>query len=219
MLSTAAGDGREAEVGDADVTVAVDHHVRRLQVAVQHAALVRGGDPGADLPRDLDRLVLRKAADAAEQRRQILAVHVLHRQERTGRRRRRCRRCGRRCDARWCARCALRCGTARARPGSRSEIVGQELQRDGLSELEVVGAVDLAHAAACRAARRCGSGRRRWLPGSKRPQLGAAGRQAQRATVPRPVSRTDASSRRRRVSVVHRAISACVFPRSRWRTA
>ena len=76
-----AGGGRDAEVGDADVAVAVEHDVGRLQVAVQHAALVRGGDARAELPRDLNRLVLRDAADAAEQRGQILAVDVLHRQE------------------------------------------------------------------------------------------------------------------------------------------
>ena len=79
-LDVAGGDG-EAEVGDADVAVAVDHHVRRLEIAMQHAALVRGGDAGAELARDVDGLVLRQAADPAQQRRQILAVHVLHRQE------------------------------------------------------------------------------------------------------------------------------------------
>ena len=77
---SAAG-GRDPEVGDADVAVAVDHHVGRLQIAVEHAALVRGGDAGAELARELDRLVLRDAADAAEQRRQVLAVDVLHREE------------------------------------------------------------------------------------------------------------------------------------------
>ena len=76
-----AAGGRDAEVGDADVAVAVDHHVGRLQIAVEHAALVRRGDAGAQLPRDLDRLVLRNASDAAEQRREILAVDVLHREE------------------------------------------------------------------------------------------------------------------------------------------
>jgi hypothetical protein len=45
------------------------------------AAIVGGGEARADLPRELDRAVLRKAADAAQQRRKILAVHVLHRQE------------------------------------------------------------------------------------------------------------------------------------------
>ena len=48
---------------------------------MQHAALVRRGDAGAQLPRDLDRFVVRQAADPAEQRGQILAVDVLHRDE------------------------------------------------------------------------------------------------------------------------------------------
>ena len=64
----AGGDG-QAEVGDAHVTVAVEHHVRRFEIAVQHAAVVRGGEAGAQLARDFDRLVLRKAADAADERR------------------------------------------------------------------------------------------------------------------------------------------------------
>ena len=46
------------------------------------AALVRGGEAGADLPRDLERAVLGETADAAQQRREILAVDVLHREER-----------------------------------------------------------------------------------------------------------------------------------------
>ena len=48
---------------------------------MKHAAFVRGRDAGAELPRDLHRLVMRQATDAAQQRGQILAVHVLHRQE------------------------------------------------------------------------------------------------------------------------------------------
>ena len=76
------GDAGEAEVGDADLAAAVEHDVRRLEIAMDDAALVRGGESGADLPRDLERAIFREAADAAEQRREILAVHVLHRQER-----------------------------------------------------------------------------------------------------------------------------------------
>ena len=48
---------------------------------MQHAALVRRRDARGQLPGELDRLVLRNPADAAEQRRQILAVDILHRQE------------------------------------------------------------------------------------------------------------------------------------------
>ena len=71
----------EAEVHDADPAGAVEHDVRGLQIAMDHAALVGGREAGADLPRDLERLVLRQTADTPQQRRQILAVHVLHRQE------------------------------------------------------------------------------------------------------------------------------------------
>ena len=76
-----AGGAREAEIGDPDVPVAVDHHVGRLQIAMQDAAIVGGGNPRAELPREVDRLVLWDAADAAEQRRKILAVDILHREE------------------------------------------------------------------------------------------------------------------------------------------
>jgi hypothetical protein len=126
--------------------LAVDHHVRRLQVAVEDAALVRGGNPRADLPRDFDRLVLGEAADAAEQRREILAVDVLHREERGA--------VGV-ADVVGPADVAMRDGARdahfvvelRQASGMAGEILGQQLQRDGLSELQVVGAVHLAHAA------------------------------------------------------------------------
>ena len=140
--------GRDAEVGDADVAVAVDHHVGRLQIAVQHAALVRRGDAGAQLARDLDRLVLRDAADAAEQRREILAVDVLHREEAAAVGVAEVVEPARRSCARPGARCAARCGTARAALSSAADAFGQELQRDRLIEREIVGAVHFAHAAA-----------------------------------------------------------------------
>ena len=44
---------RDAEVGDADVALAVDHHVGRLEVAVNHAALVCRRHAGAELPRQI----------------------------------------------------------------------------------------------------------------------------------------------------------------------
>ena len=106
--------GRDAEVGDADVAVAVDHHVGRLEIAVQHAALVRRGDAGAQLPRELDRLVLRNASDAAEQRRQILAVDVLHREEAAAVGDAEVVQPARRSCATLAARRAARCETARA---------------------------------------------------------------------------------------------------------
>jgi hypothetical protein len=43
---------REAEVRDARLAPAVDHHVGRLEVAVQHPLVVRPRQPRAQLPRD-----------------------------------------------------------------------------------------------------------------------------------------------------------------------
>ena len=48
---------------------------------MEHAPFVRGRESGAKLARDVEALVLGQPADAAKQRGQILAVHVLHRQE------------------------------------------------------------------------------------------------------------------------------------------
>jgi hypothetical protein len=108
---------------------------------------VRRREPGADLPRDFDGLVLRQAADAPEQRRQILAVHVLHRQEQQAVRFAdvvdttdvRMRNLPRRPRFVVKLRQLLRILFQRRR---------QELQRDRLTETEIVGAVDLAHPAA-----------------------------------------------------------------------
>ena len=142
-----AADRRDAEVGDADVAVAVDHHVGRLQIAMQHAALVRRGDAGAQLARELDRLVLRDAADPAEQRREILAVDVLHRQEAAA--------VGvaevvQPADVlvRHLARDAQLVVELRELRVVGRDAFGQELQGDRLIERQVVGAIHLAHAAA-----------------------------------------------------------------------
>ena len=137
----------DAEVGEAHVPLAVDHHVRRLEVAVQHAPLVRGGEAGAQLPRHLDRLVLRQPPDAAQQRREVLAVDVLHREVRPA------------VDLADVvhaadvlvgdlARDAHLVVELREARGIGGDGLGQELQRHGLVEAQVVGAVHLAHAAA-----------------------------------------------------------------------
>jgi hypothetical protein len=73
--------GRQAKVGQPHAAAPVDHDVRGLQIAMQHAPVVHGGQPGANLPRDFEPLVFGKAADASQQRLQIFAVHVLHRQK------------------------------------------------------------------------------------------------------------------------------------------
>jgi len=59
----------------------VHHHVGGLEVPVQDPAIVRRREPRAELPRELERLVLREAPDAAKQRREVLAVHVFHREK------------------------------------------------------------------------------------------------------------------------------------------
>ena len=76
--------GREAgesEVGDADGAAPVNHHVVRLEVAVEHPFVVGGGQSHTKLPRNLDGLVLGKAPDLSNQSGQILAVNVLHGEE------------------------------------------------------------------------------------------------------------------------------------------
>ena len=132
----------------ADFARAVEHHVRRLEVTMQDAPVVRGRQSGAQLPRDVDRLVLGQAADAPQQRGEVLAVDVLHRQEVLA--------VGfadvvHAADVRMrdlARRCALRCGAASDTPRSCGSDCRQKLQRDGLAEPEVIGAIDLAHAAA-----------------------------------------------------------------------
>ena len=137
----------QAEVGEPDLALAVEHHVRGLEVPVENALLVRRGEPRRHLPRDVERLVLREAPDAAEERRQVLPVHELHRQEvlslgladvphaADGR----VRDLARHTDLAVEALQAL---------GVALERAGQELEGDRLLELQVVRAVDLAHPAA-----------------------------------------------------------------------
>ena len=48
---------------------------------MQHAPLVRDGEPREQLPRDVERLLVRQIADAFQQRREIFPVDELHRQE------------------------------------------------------------------------------------------------------------------------------------------
>ena len=114
------------------------------------AALVRGGEAGADLPRDLEPAVFGESADASQQRGQVFAVHVLHREERVP------------FDLVdvvdaadvWMRHLARHphFGVQLRQPrGILIDFRRQELERDRLPELEVVGAEDLAHAAAAEA--------------------------------------------------------------------
>ncbi len=48
---------------------------------MNHSALVRRGQAGAELARDLESLVAREPADPPEQRREVFPLDELHRQE------------------------------------------------------------------------------------------------------------------------------------------
>jgi hypothetical protein len=61
--------------------LAVEHDVGGLEIAVQHTLLVGGGEARANAPRHLEGLVPGKPPDAADEGRQVLAVHVLHGEE------------------------------------------------------------------------------------------------------------------------------------------
>ena len=139
----------ETEVHDAHAPLAVDHDVRRFQVAVQYAALVRrhrGRRTSA--ARLIERLVLGQPAEAPQRRRQVFAVDELHRQIQLPFAARRCRRRGRYSDATPAALRAPRCATAPDAAASRAIPRRQELQRNGLAQPEVIGAIHLAHAPA-----------------------------------------------------------------------
>ncbi len=103
----------EPEVRDLRAAASVDHDVAGLQVAVEHALVVRRGETRAELARDLDRLVLREAVRCAA------AAKPGPRRRRTPSRgsavprSRRRRRRGRRSDARRRARGAPRRRSAR----------------------------------------------------------------------------------------------------------
>ena len=111
------------------------------------AAIVGGGEAGAELARGFDGLIAGQAADAQEQRGEVLAIHVLHGDERhaldfadvvdaadvgvgdqAG-------------DADFAVEALQQALIARG-------FLGQEFERDGLAEREIGGAIDLAHAAA-----------------------------------------------------------------------
>jgi len=141
--ATISGDG----VSPAASAAAVEHDVGRLQVTMQHTLVVGRRQPGAQLPRNLHRLVTRQPADATQQPRQILAIDVLHRHvvlplgltdvkhpADVG--------------VRHLARHAHLVEQPRHVPLILHEAARQELQRHLLAELQIVGAVHLAHAAA-----------------------------------------------------------------------
>ena len=126
---------------------AVEHHVGRLEIAVDDVALVRGREPGADLPGDLEAALFGEPADALEQRPQVLAVDILHRQK---------RRPIDFVDVVDAADVRMRHLTRhphfgvelRQARGILVDVGRQELQRDWLAELQIVSSKDFAHPAA-----------------------------------------------------------------------
>ncbi len=114
---------------------------------MQHPLVVRGSQPGAQLARDLQRLRRRQAPDPPEQRRQILPVDVLHRQEHAA---------PNVADVVDTADVGVRDRPRVAHLGEQA-VAGrrvavkarrEELERDRLAESQVVGAIHLAHPAA-----------------------------------------------------------------------
>jgi hypothetical protein len=143
---TSLGAAGDTEVGDAHLAPSVEHHVGRLEIAVQDAPGVDRGQTGTELPGDLHRLVARRTPDALQQTTEVFTVDVLHGQE------------------------VLAVDLThvvdpadvgvRDLPGQLDLLeetlqqggillqpLGQELQRHALTQLHVVGAVDLPHAA------------------------------------------------------------------------
>ncbi len=113
---------------------------------MDHAAFVRRREAGTNLPRDDQRAILGEAADPSKQGREVFAVHVLHREESLA---------VDLIDVVHAADVGMRdlAGQSylgvelRQARGIAIDVGGQELQRDGLAELQVVGPVHFAHAA------------------------------------------------------------------------
>ena len=137
---------RQAKIGQQHVAARVQHDVAGLEIAMQDSLFVRRRQPRAQFAGDLDTLVGGKAADPANQRRQILPVHVFHRKEHLA------------FDLaeivnaadvgmRNLARDANFVAEARQSGFIAGDALGQKLERDWLLERQVVGAVDLAHSA------------------------------------------------------------------------
>ena len=139
---------------------AVDHDVGRLEIAVQHAARRA---PRRDPRRAAARSRWPCPAGAARcggaarrdpRRRCTPSTGTC------GRRPRRCRRRGRRSGARPARASGPRCGSARAPSRRAPGLWGRNFSATA-GRAQVVGAVDLAHAAAAEQRRRCGSDRSR----------------------------------------------------------
>lgn len=117
---------------------------------MDHAAVVRGRESRGDLPREVERPVFGEPAHALERGGEVLTVDVFHRDEEL---------CSGACldlaDVVHAAHVRMRDLPRHAHfvvklgelVGVGADAGGQELDRDRLSESQVVGAIDLAHAA------------------------------------------------------------------------
>lgn len=76
------GDAGKSEIRDPDLARTLDHDVRRLEVAMDDAALVCCSESCANLPRTLDCPIRREAAEPPLNRCELLAIDVFHRDER-----------------------------------------------------------------------------------------------------------------------------------------
>jgi hypothetical protein len=124
----------------------IEHDVARLEIAMEDAFLMRGGETGAEFAGNFESLRVRQAADAAEKDAEILAIDILHGEKElavefaevvdaaniwvgdlTG-------------DFHFIAEAVEGLGIV-------GGVDGKKLEGNGLAEDEIVGAVDLAHTA------------------------------------------------------------------------
>src|ERR1700693_68395 len=68
-FGAASGQSRQTEIRDANFAASVEHYVGRLEIAVQHACFVSGGQSSAQLAGNFDGFIGWPAADALEARR------------------------------------------------------------------------------------------------------------------------------------------------------
>src|SRR5260370_36361666 len=60
---------------------AVQHYVARFQVAMQHSLIVCGRQSGTKLARNFQSFIRGQPTDPSQQRTEVFAVHVLHREK------------------------------------------------------------------------------------------------------------------------------------------
>ena len=81
MRSGVARRDRDPEVGDPDSSVLIDQDVGGLEIAMKHALGMSRREPGTQLVGDFEHPFGRQTARALEERREILSLHELHREE------------------------------------------------------------------------------------------------------------------------------------------